>query len=293
MSASQYWELRITAPEAISEGLTNFVWELGALGVVEEEHPPRAAWLRAFFPASTSADTLLTSLRDYLDGLRTLGYGVVDDPEIARVADPGWAEAWRTYFRPLPVGDRLLVVPPWEIPQTGGRMVIVIEPGRAFGTGHHGTTAGCLELLERTVERDRPGRAVDLGTGSGILAIAAARLGTGEVVAIDDDPDAVANARLNIVRNGVGDQVHCALLEASALRVRPVPIVLANLLTLAHQRLASTYRRLLIPGGTLILGGILEPEVDSVVETLRRHGFEAWSVVTRQEWTTLGLTAGR
>jgi ribosomal protein L11 methyltransferase len=292
MSDSQYWELQVSAPEEISEGLTNFVWELGALGVVEEECP-RAARLRAFFPASASADALLAALGDYLDGLRTLGYGVVDDPEIARVTDPGWAEAWRTHFRPLPVGDHLLVVPPWELPQTCGRIVIVIEPGRAFGTGHHGTTAGCLELLERTVERDRPRLAVDLGTGSGILAIAAARLGTGKVLAIDDDPDAVANARLNVVRNGVSKQVTCALVEASALTVDPVPLVLANLLTLAHQHLAATYRRLLMPGGTLILGGILESEVDSVAQTLRRHGFDRRLVVTRQEWATLALRASR
>ncbi len=293
MSVSQYWELRVSAPEDSSEGLTNFLWELGALGVVEEECPPQTACLRAFFAASASPDRLLGVLRDYLDGLRTLGFAVVDDAQIAGVDDPGWAEAWRTYFHPLPVGDNLLVVPPWEIPQRCRRLVIVIEPGRAFGTGHHGTTAGCLELLEQTVVRDRPGQAVDLGTGSGILAIAAARLGIAEVVAIDDDPDAVTNARLNVVRNGVVDQVACALVEASALTVHPVSLVLANLLTLAHQRLASTYRRLLIPGGTLIVGGILEPEVDGVVETLRRHGFEGRSAVTRQEWTTLALTAGR
>jgi ribosomal protein L11 methyltransferase len=293
MSDSQYWELQVSAPEEISEGLTNFVWELGALGVVEEECPPRAARLRAFFPASTSADALLADLGHYLDGLRTLGYEGVDNPEIARVTDPGWAEAWRSYFRPFPVGDHLLVVPPWELPQTCGRIAIVIEPGRAFGTGHHGTTAGCLELLERTVERDRPRLAVDLGTGSGILAIAAARLGTGEVLAIDDDPDAVANARLNVTRNGVDNQVTCALVEASALKVDPVPLVLANLLTLAHLRLAATYRRLLMPGGTLILGGILESEVDSVAQTLRQHGFDGTLVVTRQEWATLALTASR
>jgi ribosomal protein L11 methyltransferase len=292
MSASQYWELSVSVPEDICEGLTNFVWELGALGVVEEENPRVGPRLRAFFPASTSAETLAARLRDYLDGLRTLGYGVVDDPRIAPVADPGWADAWRAYFRPLLVGNRLLVVPPWEMSQACGRVVIIIEPGRAFGTGHHGTTAGCLELLEQVVERDRPGRAIDLGTGSGILAIAAARLGIDEVVAIDDDPDAVGNARTNVARNDVGDQVTCALGEASTLEVDPAPLVLANLLAVAHHRLAPSYRRLLTPGGTLIAGGILEPEVDRVVETLRRHGFDGAVVVTRQEWTTLALTTG-
>jgi ribosomal protein L11 methyltransferase len=235
----------------------------------------------------------MAHLRDYLEGLRSLGYEVVDDSRIARVADPGWAEAWQAHFHPLPVGNRLLVVPPWEIPQRSGRVVIVIEPGRAFGTGHHATTAGCLELLEQAIEGERPQHAVDLGTGSGILAIAAACLGTGEVIAIDDDPDAVANARVNIVRNDVSDQVTCVLGEASTLAVPPVPLALANLLALAHQRLAATYRRLLLPGGTLILGGILEQEVDGVMATLRQHGFDREAGVARQEWTTLALTAGR
>jgi ribosomal protein L11 methyltransferase len=293
MSASRYWELRLGAPEDISEGLTNFVWELGALGVVEEAEAEGPASLRAFFPASTSAGPLLARLSGYLEGLRRLGYQVVDDARLTRVADPGWAEAWRAYFRPLPVGARLLIVPPWDIPPTCRRVVIVIEPGRAFGTGHHGTTAGCLELLESTVDRAHPERAVDLGTGSGILAIAAARLGVGEVVAIDDDSDAVANARVNVVRNGVSAQVVCAVGEASTLTVPPVPLVLANLLALAHQRLASTYRRLLVPGGTLILGGLLQAEVDGVIDTLRRHGFEEMAAITRQEWSTLALTVGR
>jgi ribosomal protein L11 methyltransferase len=292
MSASQYWELRVSVSEDISEGLTNFVWELGALGVVEEEHPGHGACLRAFFPSSMSTDALLARLRDYLHALGSLGYGIIEDPRIDRVADPGWAEAWQAFFRPLPVGNRLLVVPPWEIPQTE-RVAIVIEPGRAFGTGHHGTTAGCLELLEGVVERDRPGMAIDLGTGSGILAIAAARLGTGDVLAIDDDPDAVANARINVARNAVSDRVTCVLGEASALAVPPAPIVLANLLTAAHRRLASTYGRLLAPGGMLILGGILAPEGDGVIEAVRQHGFDHEATITRQEWITLALRARR
>ena len=203
MSAARFWELSVEAPEEVSEGLTNFAWELGALGVVEEEIAgvPR---LRAFFAGATSVDTLVARVRTYLEGLRALGFTVRDDARLAPLADPGWAEAWRDHFRPRPVGDRLLIAPPWDAPSVPGRLTIVIEPGRAFGTGHHGSTAGCLEMLERIAERERPACALDLGTGSGILAIAAARLGIAHVLAIDDDPDAVANARANVALNGVG-----------------------------------------------------------------------------------------
>src|SRR5205823_3759956 len=111
-----------------------------------------------------------------------------------------------------------------------GRLTIVIEPGRAFGTGHHGTTAGCLETIETIVERDGPATALDLGTGSGILAIATARLGVARITAIDDDPDAVAAALANAARNHVCDRVRCVLGDVSAAELEPAPFVIANLL---------------------------------------------------------------
>jgi ribosomal protein L11 methyltransferase len=289
IAASQYWELSVGVTEEVSEGLTNFAWEQGALGVLEEADADGRARLRAFFPASTTPDLLRGRLRDYLAGLRALGFSAIDDARLAPIADPGWAEAWRDHFRPLAIGDRLLIIPPWAEVPDAGRVTLVIEPGRAFGTGYHGSTAGCLELLERCVARAYPPRAIDLGTGSGILAIAAARLGVARVMAVDDDPDAVANARVNIEHNRVGDRVTCALGDADALAAEPAPLVLANLLSAAHRRLAATYRRLLIPGGTLVLGGILEPEATGVLDTLREHGFGVGSDLTRQEWTALAV----
>jgi len=289
MSASQFWELSIRASEEISEGLTNFVWELGALGVLEEE-VAGSARLRAFFPASASADTLAARMRDYLGGLRALGFTVGDDVLLAPLTDPGWAEAWRDHFRPRPVGDRLLIAPPWDAPRVEGRLTIVIEPGRAFGTGQHGSTAGCLELLERTVERQAPPRAaLDLGTGSGILAIAAALLGIPRVLAIDDDPDAVANARANLALNGVTTSVTCATADAASLQTEPAPLVLANILAAAHARLAHVYRRLVAPTGLLVLGGLLEAEADDTAEVVARAGFVRRSTLIRDGWATLEL----
>ena len=288
MSASQFWELSIGASEEVSEGLTNFVWELGALGVLEEE-VAGSARLRAFFPASASADTLAARLRDYLGGLRALGFTVDDDALLAPLTDPGWAEAWRDHFRPRPVGDRLLIAPPWDAPRVEGRLTIVIEPGRAFGTGQHGSTAGCLELLERTVERQVPPRALDLGTGSGILAIAAALLGIPRVLAIDDDPDAVANARANLALNGVTTSVTCATADAATLQTEPAPLVLANILAAAHARLAHVYRRLVAPAGLLVLGGLLEAEADDTAEVVARAGFVRRSTLNRDGWATLEL----
>lgn len=289
MPAGRWWELDLTLPEPAAEAVTNFVWELGALGVVEEaraDDPPR---LRAFFPGSARPDALAAELRAYLDGLRALGLPPAGTPAIRPLTDGAWAEAWRAHFRPRPVGRTLLIAPPWEVPPADGRVVLVIEPGRAFGTGHHGTTAGCLEVLEAVIARERPRRALDLGTGSGVLAVAAARLGVAEVVAVDSDPDAVAAATANAARNGVAARVRCRLGDAGALALVPAPLVLANLLAAAHLALARRYAALVAPAGALVLGGLLDAEADQVQAALGAHGFAPAATLTREGWTTLEL----
>ena len=291
MSSSHYWELTVGAPGDLSEGLTNLAWELGALGVVEEEEPGRGARLRAFFPETVAASALEESVRRYLDGLRALGFAPAADVRVAALADENWADAWRVHFKPRAVGQRLLIAPPWDLPAPNGRIVIEIEPGRAFGTGHHGTTAGCLEALEAAIERDPPSRMLDLGTGSGILAIAAARLGVASVLAVDDDPDAVACAMANAARNHVSDRVRCALADAATLREPRAPLVVANLLSAAHRRLAAQYLRSLTPGGTLLLGGILDAEAADLGGALADHGLIHRASRSVEGWTTLELRA--
>ena len=291
MSSSRYWELTVEIPEEASEGLTNFAWELGALGVVEEELPGGRPRLRAFFPKTVVARALEESVREYLGGLRELGFPGAGEPSVVALVSQDWADAWRAHFTPRPVGRRLLIVPPWDERAANGRIVITIEPGRAFGTGHHGTTAGCLEALESVVERDRPTRMIDVGTGSGILAIAAARLGVGAVLAVDDDPDAVACAMANAARNHVSDRVRCVLADAAALREPRVPLLVANLLSAAHRRLAAQYRRSLSADGTLLLGGILDAEAADVVAALADHELVHHASLSVEGWTTLELRA--
>jgi ribosomal protein L11 methyltransferase len=337
--STPFWQLTVPVTAPISEGLTNLVWELGALGVVEDEV------LRAFFPPDVAPRALRARVRRYLDGLRALGYAVGDVlPTVLPVVEEAWAEAWKAHFRPIEVGRRLLVAPPWDTPATP-RLTLVIEPGRAFGTGHHGSTSGCLVLLERLCEatpaaragQDRPApppgqprprsprgrrcvlasrpgpgtgsraqesdtrwvprgphpapiaRALDLGTGSGILAIAAARLGVPEVLAVDTDPDAIVAAIANAARNGVPDRVRCAVADAARLAAGGFPLVLANLLAAAHLAHGARYRRLLCPGGTLILGGILEHEAGGVAGALTATGLVPHDQETVDGWASLAL----
>jgi ribosomal protein L11 methyltransferase len=277
----------VAASTETSEALTNFLWELGALGVVEEETPATRPRLRAFFPDTASAETLAGRIDEYIRALNALGFRVTARAEITALRDEGWAEAWREHFRPVPVGRRLLVMPPWCAGGTSGRIAIIIEPGRAFGTGHHGSTAGSLVALERLLERGVPSRAIDLGTGSGILAIAAARLGVVHVNAIDDDPDAVAAAIANSARNGVSDRVRATLGDVGSVETQPAPLVFANLLSAAHHRLAARYAALVTDGGFIVLAGILDGEASGVRTAVEAAGFVHEDSVSAEGWTTL------
>ncbi len=290
----RFWELTVPSSAETSDALTNFLWERGALGVVEEETAARPLSLRAFFPETGSSTALMASVAVYRDSLRALGFSVSgDDASIAPLLDGDWARAWRESFTPVPVGERLLVIPPWEArdgDRADGRLRVVIEPGRAFGTGHHGSTAGCLTLLERALSAadSPPPPLVDVGTGTGILAIAALVLGAPSAVAIDVDPDAISAARLNAETNGCADRLALALEGPDELLARgPFPLVVANLLTHTHLALAGRYARLVTPGGRLVLGGILADEADRVRDAVREAGFTADASVVLDGWASL------
>ena len=287
-----FWELTVPTSAEVSEGLTNFLWEQGALGVVEEEVPPQPPRLRAFFPEATSSPALCRAVSHYLASLSALGFTVNGgEPLVAPLLDQAWAEAWRQAFIPQRVGRHLLIIPPWETPATeNGLRTIIIEPGRAFGTGTHGSTRGCLVLLEALLQRQPVAHALDIGTGTGILAIAAAVLGVQRVTALDTDPDAMTAAGANIELNGVANQVHCVLSDVATVKGPALGLVIANLLAGSHQSLASRYRRLVSPRGHLILGGILADETAGIREALAEHSFALADQVEIDGWVSLPLS---
>jgi ribosomal protein L11 methyltransferase len=288
-----FWQLTVPSSHDTSEGLTNFLWEQGALGVVEEESPAAPPRLRAFFPDSASSTALVSSTRSYVADLAALGFTAAPgDVEISPLLEEAWASAWQQSFPPRAVGRRLWVRPPWETADAPGRVSVVIEPGRAFGTGHHGSTEGCLALLDRAVGDAAPPRALDIGIGTGILAVAAIKLGVASVIGLDVDPDAVAAARVNASRNGCADRIEVRMEEPESLRdALPFPLVLANLLAHTHLALSSQYMRLVAPGGALILGGILEHEDSGVVTALVTAGFALRETLVIEGWSSLLLEA--
>jgi ribosomal protein L11 methyltransferase len=288
-----FWQLVVPASPEASEGLTNFLWEQGALGVVEEESPGCPPRLRAFFPDSASSTGLVASVTTYAAGLLALGFDVAPgEVEISPLVEEAWASAWQQSFPPRPIGRRLWVRPSWESAEAPGRLTVIIEPGRAFGTGHHGSTEGCLVLLDEALADRPPALLLDIGTGTGILAVAALKLGVERVLGLDIDPDAIAAARCNAERNDCADRLDLLLAGPELLQDRPpFRLVVANILAHTHQALAPRYGRLVAPGGRLILGGILEHEDDLVVTALYRAAFSLERRLVIEGWSSLLFTA--
>ena len=204
-----------------------------------------------------------------------------------RLPEERWRGSWKRYFRPRRIGRRLLVKPSWARYRTRmGDTVIEIDPGMAFGTGQHPTTAMCLRALEGRVRRGDD--VLDVGTGSGILAVAAAKLGAGRVLALDIDPQAVKAARENAAANGVGDAVEVreGTLPESMAGER-FDIIVANISGLTLERLAASLAGALRDGGALIVSGFLEDAVAGLGRVFAAAGLRVDSVEADGVWRAM------
>jgi len=205
------------------------------------------------------------------------------------IADAGWAELWKIHFKPLRVGERFIVCPTWEEPGAGEQdLVIRIDPGQAFGTGHHETTRLCLEWLDHW-DRNRAnsnGSLLDVGTGSGILAIAAGLLGFAEILAVDIDPEAVAVAEENIVLNRLTERVRLALGSAVDVPGR-FDVVLANIQAAPLIELAPLLPAKLKPLGSLVLSGVLIEQKEQVRDAYAKQFLNLRRERAAGEWCLL------
>ncbi len=201
-----------------------------------------------------------------------------------RLPEERWRDSWKRYFRPRRVGRRLLIRPSWSTYRArAGDTVIEIDPGMAFGTGQHPTTMMCLRALETQVRHGD--EVLDLGTGSGILAVAAARLGARRVVALDTDPQAVKAARENAVANGVGDvvEVREGTLPEGVAGER-FDLIVANISGVTIERLAGAFGSALKDSGVLIVSGFLEDALAGLGRVLAEAGFRVEGVETDGVW---------
>lgn len=206
---------------------------------------------------------------------------------IGMIREEDWANAWKAHFKPLAVGEKLLIKPSWEAePPDTGRVVVEIDPGMAFGSGTHPTTELSLCALE---EYNPAGKIVfDIGTGSGILAVAAAKLGAAAVVAVDIDPVAVRTAKQNAARNGVSEiiAVRSGDIEAIAPDEK-AGIIIANIIADVIIAIAGPVRRRLLPGGVFIAAGIIRERYPEVKAALAEAGFIELGRRQAGEWVAI------
>ncbi len=280
---NSWLEIACDIPEETADVVAEFLTNLTGSGVcvdnlsvdafsVSEIPVSERVIVKAYVPAEADPTCNMGKINSFISELSlrnpTLRFGT---PTLSAVHSEDWSSSWKVHFKPLRVGKHLLIVPTWEeIEPLPGDLVLRIDPGMAFGTGGHETTRLCLEMLEQVME-SAPLMSVpsllDLGTGSGILAMAASMLGAGRILALDIDPDAVVVARENLQLNQLSDQIECGITPLESL-TECFDIILANILAEELVRLAPHLTKRLQPGASLILSGILAEK-----EWLVRQGF--------------------
>jgi ribosomal protein L11 methyltransferase len=266
----RWLQISLRVPKAFVEAISNFLMEQGATGIEEIEESPKGEKLKAYFLRDDKEAGVLRALRRYLKSLQTI------QPEISQVRiesvtipEQDWGEKWKRFFKPFHVTSRIVVKPPWSSFQPKKKeMSIVINPGMAFGTGTHATTKLCIHALENGL-RKKGLSVLDVGTGSGILSIVAARMGAREVLGVDTDEVAVEAARENVRQNAVSDLVKVREGSIGNIR-RQFDVVVANIDLRGLRRIRGTLLRRLKGKGLLILSGLIEGEEHG----LRRYYME-------------------
>lgn len=210
--------------------------------------------------------------------------------ETAGVEQEDWQNGWRKYYHAMDIGKRLAIVPSWEDTETD-RVKLILDPGLAFGTGSHETTSLCLEVLDQVVAGGE--RVLDIGTGSGILAIAALKLGASTADGVDIDPVAVRTAGENAARNGVEDKLKVLVGDLSDKASGKYQIITANIVANAILSLAPAVPGLLAQGGTFIASGIIDTRKDEVIAGLQAAGLEITAVHEKNGWECIVCRAAQ
>ena len=275
----------IDDPSLVNEYIDAGLWDYTDLPRAEDTE---TVTVRAYLPEDARLESSLLALAERIAALRhagaALGAGTISH---SFVVDEDWAETWKAYIHTEKIGERIVVRPTWEeYTPSADEIVIELDPGAAFGTGAHATTAMCLRWLEHLVS---PGmRVYDVGCGSGILAVAAAKLGAGEVIAMDYDPVAVSVAEENIRQNNVHNVVACESDLLSACEgAAPAELITANIIADVIIRLFAQLDRHLAPGGTLLASGIIDDRIADVEHAAAEHGFTVLDMTCEKEWAAM------
>lgn len=278
-------EIQVETTAQAQDAITNLMMDNGCGGTVTEGEAPVV--IRCYLPVDDRLEDRLLSIKARINELP--GFGLEPgsrDVTVKYAEDQDWAETWKQYFHTTRVGKRFVIKPVWEeYERKQGDIVIEMDPGMAFGTGYHPTTQLCLKMLEKYM---RPrASVVDFGTGSGILAIAAAKMRASLVIAFDMDEVAVQAARENVIRNDVQEVIEVHRTDNPKFISLRVDIVLANLIADVIIANADALSNLLRPGGILIASGVVRERKMEVGQALRSVGFDIIEAPRDGEWVAI------
>jgi ribosomal protein L11 methyltransferase len=293
-------EVKLTVDGEAAEAVAELLRRYGHQGISIEQdgiHPdvwdetevPAADKLtvRAYLPDDADLDTAKRQLETAL-GHMSLMYPM-PEPTYARVQDEDWANTWKAHYQPVRLGQRILIRPLWQDVETRDDDIeIALDPGMAFGTGTHPTTQLCLVTLEAVMRHGV--RVLDLGSGSGILSIAAAKLGAQSVLGLDIDATAVTSSQENIERNGVSDKVTIqqGSLETVLHSSRRFDLIVINILArIIMQMCADGLGNVVRPGGKAVFSGVLDTQVEDVENAVRNTGLTPYKRHQQGDWVAI------
>ncbi|MGG3494310.1 50S ribosomal protein L11 methyltransferase [Peribacillus simplex] len=298
-----------TTNEAV-EPVSNILHEAGASGVVIEDplelvkerenvfgeiyhlnpddYPDEGVLIKAYLPVNSflgeTVDAIKESINNLLQFDIDLGKNIVS---ISEVNEEEWATAWKKYYNPVKISERFTIVPTWEdyTPVSSDELIIELDPGMAFGTGTHPTTVMCIQALERTV---RPGDlVVDVGTGSGVLSIAAALLDAERIQSLDLDEVAVQSAIQNVELNNVQNKVSVSQGNLLDGVNEQADVVVANILAEVIMRFTDDVAKVVKPGGYFIASGIIQPKKQDVKDAILGSGFTIEETILMEDWVAI------
>jgi ribosomal protein L11 methyltransferase len=254
-----------------------------------DDYPEEGVIVKAYLPVNSFLGETVEAIKESINNLIIHNIDIgINKVTICEVHEEEWATAWKKYYNPVKISEKFTIVPTWEdyTPVSSDELIIELDPGMAFGTGTHPTTVLCIQALERIVKSGD--EVIDVGTGSGVLSIAAALLGAKHIRAFDLDEVAVTTARINIKLNKVNKTVDISqnnlldgVIEHSA------DVVVANILAEVILRFIDDAARVVKPGGYFIASGIIQQKKEQVMEALVGAGFEIVETILMEDWVAI------